>query len=148
MQSFDVDQHPQYPHSQCISVDRIEYEIGRRGYFRHPRLGKLYATVSHRQLAFICLAWMAVCLIFIGIDTQHQAAARIHAANQQAQIDSLIIRLQMAEATEDQLGQCITTMSAARLALDKMEKITERPGTNPQAASVALRIVAVLKTIL
>ena|ERR1035437_1355520 len=150
MNSFEVDQHPQYPHSQCVSMDRIEYEIGRQGYYRHPRLGKLYAkTVSRRTIILLTIAWTLTGLTIFILGDLRAASWQALAMRQQSRIASLQTQVLIAAENHVQLAYCITTMEHMRVTLGQMEGAAQVQAqqNNPQATNI-LRLVQVLKTIL
>jgi hypothetical protein len=148
MNSPYVDQHPQYFHSQCVSVDRIEYEIGRRGYFRHPRLGKLHAnTVSRRGMYLAVAVWTLITLVVFAWGNLRGTAWQSLAMRQALRITVLQTQLQAASVNQSQLTQCIATMEHMRVTLGQMEgaAAVQAQQNNPQAANI-LRLVQVLKT--
>jgi hypothetical protein len=131
-------------------MDRIEYEIGRREYFRHPTLGKLHAnTVSRRAIIILTIAWTLTGLTIFILGNLRASAWQAIAERQKLTITSLQTKLQIVGENQGQLAYCISRMEHMRVTLGQMEGAAQVQAqqNNPQAANI-LRLVQVLKTIL
>jgi hypothetical protein len=97
MAEIDLDT-PQPTFSQCVSLDRIAYEVKRRGYYKHPTLGKMRpARRSTTILAFILCAVMILAgYIETNIAFERARAWKDLATQRQEQIDSLQMQLEAA----------------------------------------------------
>jgi hypothetical protein len=87
---------PQSTFSQCVSLDRIAYEVKRRGYYEHPTLGKMrpMRTALHIATFILCGVMIVAGYIETNIAFERARAWKDLATQRQEQIDSLQIQLE------------------------------------------------------